>query len=288
MSTRSYRSPARRTLGYVVLAFFALLYIFPFIITVATSFKTDPNATASPLNPVPHPGTLAAWDQIFGIGTAGAGVTDFPKWFFNSAFVATMITIGRVVLDSMAGYALARLQFRGRKLVFGLVIATLAVPGVVLLIPRFLMLKQVGLFNSYPGMILPICVDATGIFLMRQFFLQVPAVLEESGRIDGASTWQVYWKIVLPIVRAGIITLTILSFQGSWNEFQYFEVATISPKYYTLTTGLAQLTTGGLSAGNQFPLKLGAATLTILPIAVMFFLLQKRLVRGRLEGAVKG
>ncbi len=199
-----------------------------------------------------------------------------------------MITLARVVLDSLAGYALARLEFRGRKLIFAFIVATMAVPGVVLLIPQFLVLKQLHLFNSYPGMIIPIAADAVGIFLMRQFFLQVPVALEEAGRIDGASTWQIYWSIVLPAVRPGLITLTIISFQGSWNQFQFFLIATISPKYYTLTTGLANLVNGGLSSGNQFPLKLGASLLTIIPMALMFFFLQKHLVRGRLEGAVKG
>jgi multiple sugar transport system permease protein len=277
----------KRVAGYAALIFFALIYIGPFLITIFASFKTDAQATAQPFDPVPHPASLTAWKQILGIG-ANASVTDFPRWLFNSAFVSAMITIGRVFLDSLAGYALARLDFRGRKLVFGLVVATLAVPGVVLLIPRFLMLKELGLFNSYPGMIIPIAVDATGIFLMRQFFLQVPASLEEAGRVDGANVWQVYWKIVLPVVRPGLITLTIISFQGSWNEFQFFLIATISPKYYTLTTGLADIVGGGLSAGNQFPLKLGASALTIIPVAVMFFVLQKHLVRGRLTGGVKG
>jgi multiple sugar transport system permease protein len=287
VNRRGQASTARTVVIYAILVFFALVYIFPFVLQLATSFKTDANATANPLSPVPHPATISAWREIFGLGAAGS-VTDFPRWLFNSAFVSVLVTAGRVALDSLAGYALARLEFRGRRLVFGLIVATLAVPGVVLLIPRFLMLKELGLFNSYPGMILPLAVDATGIFLMRQFFLQVPVSLEEAGRVDGASIWQVYWRIVLPVVRPGLITLTILSFQGSWNEFQFFEVATISPKYYTLTTGLANIVGGGLSAGNQFPLKLGAATLTMVPIGVMFFVLQKYLVRGGLAGAVKG
>jgi multiple sugar transport system permease protein len=286
MSTRSYQPPYRRAIGYILLTFFALLFIGPFVITIATSFKTDADATSNPLSLIPHPATLAAWKEIFGAGPES--VTDFPRWFLNSAFVATTITIGRVFLDSLAGYSLARLGFRGRKFVFGLVIATLAVPGVVLLIPRFLVLKQLGLFNSYPGMILPMIVDATGIFLMRQFFLQVPVSLEEAGRVDGASIWRVYWSIVLPIVRPGLITLTILSFQGSWNEFQFFEVATISPKYFTLTTGLANIVSGGLSAGNQFPLKLAASAVTIIPLAILFFVLQRYIVASRLSSAVKG
>jgi multiple sugar transport system permease protein len=277
----------RRALGYAVLVFFALVFISPFVITLVTSFKTDTDATLNPLSPIPHPVTLSAWDQIFGIGST-ASVTDIPRWLFNSAFVAALITVARVVLDSLAGYALARLDFRGRKLIFGFIVATMAVPGVVLLIPQFLVLKQLHLFNSYPGMIIPIAADAVGIFLMRQFFLQVPLALEEAGRIDGASTWQIYRKIVLPTVRPGLITLTIISFQGSWNQFQFFLIATISPSYYTLTTGLANLVNGGLSSGNEFPLKLGASLLTIIPMALMFFFLQKYLVRGRLSGAVKG
>jgi multiple sugar transport system permease protein len=287
MSARSYQPPWRRAAGYAFLILLAVIFIAPFVISVANSFKTEPDATANPLSLIPHPASLSAWQQILGLG-ANASVTDFPRWFLNSVFVSTAITLGRVFFDSLAGYALARLGFRGRKLIFGIVIATLAVPGVVLLIPRFLVLKEFGLFNSYPGMILPMIVDATGIFLMRQFFLQVPVSLEEAAKVDGASVLRTWWSIVLPIVRPGLITLTIISFQGSWNEFQFFEVATISPKYYTLTTGLADIVGGGLSAGNQFPLKLGASVLTIVPIAILFFVLSKYIVRPRLAGAVKG
>jgi multiple sugar transport system permease protein len=287
MSARSYQPPWRRAAGYAFLILLAVIFIAPFVISVANSFKTEPDATANPLSLVPHPASLSAWQQILGLG-ANASVTDFPRWFLNSVFVSTAITLGRVFFDSLAGYALARLGFRGRKLIFGIVIATLAVPGVVLLIPRFLVLKEFGLFNSYPGMILPMIVDATGIFLMRQFFLQVPVSLEEAAKVDGASVLRTWWSIVLPIVRPGLITLTIISFQGSWNEFQFFEVATISPKYYTLTTGLADIVGGGLSAGNQFPLKLGASVLTIVPVAILFFVLSKYIVRPRLAGAVKG
>lgn len=280
-----HRSTFLRVFAYAMLIIFALLYLAPFAFETANSFKTDGDASANGLSLVPHPPSVSAWDQIFGI--SNNGITDIPRWLFNSAFVATFITIGSVFLASLAGYALARLEFKGRRLVFGLVIATLAVPSVVLLIPQFLMLKQLGLFNTYAGMILPICVSATGIFMMRQFFLQVPVALEEAARIDGAGIFTTWWRVVLPIVRPGLITLTIISFQGAWNQFAFFEVATISPKYFTLTTGLANIVGGGLSAGNQFPLKLGASLLTTIPIAVLFFVFQRYLVRGRLEGAIK-
>jgi multiple sugar transport system permease protein len=280
-----YRSRYLRVFAYAMLILFALLYLAPFAFEIANSFKTDGDASTNGLSLVPHPPTVSAWDQIFGI--TNNGITDIPRWLFNSAFVATTITIASVFLASLAGYALARLEFKGRRLVFGLVIATLAVPSVVLLIPQFLMLKELGLFNTYAGMILPICVSATGIFMMRQFFLQVPVSLEEAARIDGAGIFTTWWRVVLPIVRPGLITLTIISFQGAWNQFAFFEVATNSPKYFTLTTGLANIVGGGLSAGNQFPLKLGASLLTTIPIAILFFVFQRYLVRGRLEGSIK-
>jgi multiple sugar transport system permease protein len=208
-------------------------------------------------------------------------------WLKNSIFVSTCITLGRVFLDSLAGYALARLDFAGRRVIFASVIGILAVPGVVLLIPRFLVLKQLGLYNTYPGMILPIAMDAMGIFLMKQFFEQIPASMEEAAQIDGAGVWKTYWHVVLPLARPGLITLTILSFQGSWNEFQYFLISTTSPRYETLTLGLARFQ-GTIGTGNQFPLSLGAALLTTIPVAILFFVFQRKFIRGQLSGGVKG
>ncbi|MEO8888793.1 MAG: carbohydrate ABC transporter permease [Jatrophihabitantaceae bacterium] len=279
-------SRTRRFGGYAVLVLFALMFIGPFLIQLATSFKTDTDASNHALSLLPNPFSLASWKRIFG-ATPNSSVP-FMHWLGNSAFVAITITIGRVFLDSLAGYALARLHFRGRRLVFALVLGTLAVPNVVLLIPRFLVLKEFQLFNSYTGMILPIAADAAGIFIMRQFFLQVPVSLEEAARIDGAGIFRTYWSVVLPLVRPGLITLTILSFQSSWNEFSFFLIATVDPKYYTLTTGLANLSGGQLGQGNQYPLNMGAALLTTLPVAALFFAFQKRLTRGQLSGAVKG
>ncbi|MGC4112022.1 MAG: carbohydrate ABC transporter permease [Nocardioides sp.] len=280
------RRPARELAGYVVLVLFALVFIGPFLLQLVTSFKTDPDATAHPLSLVPNPFDLGAWRRIFGL-TPNSSVPVL-RWLGNSVLVAVTITIGRVLLDSMAGYALARLHFPGRRVIFAGVLATLAVPSVVLLIPRFLVLKELGIYDTYVGMIVPIAVDATGIFLMRQAFLKVPVSIEEAARIDGAGAFRTYWSVVLPMVRPALITLTILSFQGSWNEFSYFLVSTSSPDHFTLTTGLAQLTSGSLGKGNQYPLFMGAALITTVPVAVLFFVFQRRLTRDSLAGGVKG
>jgi multiple sugar transport system permease protein len=223
MAARTYSPPWRRGIGYAVLILFGLVFIGPFLIQLATSFKTDADAANNSLSLVPHPVSLAAWKRIFGF-TANAGIP-FGRWLTNSIIVATFITLGRVFLDSLAGYALARLRFPGRQAVFWGILGILAVPGAVLLIPRFLVLKELTLFNTYPGMILPIVVDAAGIFLMRQFFVGIPTTMEEAARIDGAGVFRTYWSVILPMARPGLITLTILSFQGSWNEFQLFLVA---------------------------------------------------------------
>jgi multiple sugar transport system permease protein len=286
MSARHSSPMYRRVVGYGLLLLFTLVFLGPFLIQIATSFKTDADASNNSLSLIPHPATLSAWDKMF--GSAGTNSVPFGHWLMNSVLVAVCITLGRVFLDSLAGYALARLGFPGRRLIFGLILGTLAVPNVVLLIPRFLILKEFMLFNSYAGMILPIAADATGIFLMRQFFMQIPISLEEAARIDGASIFRTYWSVVLPLVRPGLITLTILSFQGSWNEFAFFLIATEDPKYYTLTTGLANLSTGALGGANLYPLKMGAALLTLLPVVILFVIFQKRITRSGIGAAVKG
>lgn len=267
-----------RAASYVALLLFALIYIFPFLIELGSSFKTDADATNHPLNPIPQHWTLAAFQQL--------GQQDFPLWFANSAFVAISVTAGRILFDSMAGYALARLRFRGRGAVFSAVIAVMAVPSVVLMIPKFLVLNEFGMYNTYSGMIIPLIADAAGVFIMKQFFESIPGSVEEAARIDGAGVLRTFWSVVLPMARPALITLTVLSFQGSWNELSHFIVSRQSPQLNTLTSGVATLVSGQLGKGNQYPLKLSAALLMTIPVALVFFFFQRRIMRGT-EGAVK-
>ena len=168
----------------------------------------------------------------------GSGDSQLPvlRWLTNSVVVTVAVTAGRVFFDSLAGYALSRLHFRGCGAVFALVLAT----------------------------------------------------IEEAARLDGASVFRTFWSVILPMARPALITLTILSFQGSWNEFSHFLVVTGSPEHKTLVTGLADLTAGGLGSGTQFPLKMATALITTIPVAVLFFVFQRHLVRGANGGAVKG
>ena len=274
------RSATGQVLLYALLALITILYIYPFLVQVATSFKTEAEAALDPVSLVPQTFTVAAYERLF-------LHSDFPLWFANSAIVTICVTIGRVFFVSLAGYALARLRFRGRGAVFAVVVAVMAVPTVVLLIPKFLVLNQLGLYNSYAGMILPLLVDAAGVFIMKNFFESIPVEVEEQARIDGAGAFRVFWSVVLPMARPALITIVILSFQGSWNELSHFIVSTQSPELTTLTKGVASLASGQLSQGTQYPLKLAAAALMTIPVAVLFFIFQKRIMNTS-EGAVKG
>jgi multiple sugar transport system permease protein len=273
------RTTILKALGYSALVVFALLYLFPFIIQIGTSFKTDADATANPLNPIPETFTTAAYRSLL--------QQDLPLWFRNSVVVAVFVTAGRVFFDSLAGYALARLKFRGRGAVTLAIVATMAVPGVVLLIPKFLIIKQFGIYDTYSGMIVPLLADAAGVFIMKNFFEGIPVSLEEAAKLDGAGVFRTFWSVVLPIARPALITITIIAFQSSWNELPHFLVSRQSPETNTLTTGISGLLTGALGSGNRYPLKLAAAVIMTIPIAVMFFVFQKRIISGSLEGAVK-
>lgn len=265
---------------YAVLALLAVVYIFPFLVDVATSFKTEPEAASSPISLIPQTFTTAAYDRLF-------TEVPFPTWFKNSVVVTLVVTAGRVFFDSLAGYALARIHFRGRALMFALLVAVMAVPNVVLLIPKFLVINQLGIYNSYPGLIVPLLVDAAGIFIMKNFFESIPVAVEEQARIDGASTFRLFWSVVLPMARPALVTIVILSFQGSWNELSHFIVAANDPELTNLTKGVAQLASNQLGQGTKYPLKLAAAAVMTIPVAIVFLVFQKRIMNTS-AGAVKG
>lgn len=194
-------------LGYLILIGLALIYIYPFLISIAGSFKTDAEATQSGLSLIPETITFAAYERLF-------TREPFALWAGNSMLVAVCVTIGRVLFDSMAGYALSRLRFRGRTIIFAAFIAVLSVPGVVLLIPRFLILSELGLYDTYGGMIIPLLSTAAGVFIMKQFFDSISESIEEAAKIDGAGTFRRFWSVVLPMATPALVTIFILSFQA--------------------------------------------------------------------------
>nr|WP_157603121.1 carbohydrate ABC transporter permease [Rathayibacter sp. Leaf299] len=202
----------------------------------------------------------------------------FPRYFLNSALVAVVVTLGNIVFASMVGYALAKLTFRGRDLVFGLVLGMLMIPTIVTFIPLFVLTSRLGLVNSYPGLILPYLVTPIGIFLMRQFIDGIPDELLQAARIDGAGEMRIFFGVVLPLSTPALATLSILTFLSSWNNFLWPLVVAQSDDYYTLPVALALYSTG--TQGTNYGLLMAGAVAVIVPILILFVVLQRHFTQG--------
>ena len=221
-----------KLLLYIVLALYAIITLVPFLWALSASFKPLAEIVAGKPNFLPNNFTLDNYKQIF------IEEPLFLRWFFNSVFIAISVTILNLLFNSMAGYALARLRFRGRRFWFFLILAVLAVPIQVTLIPTFLILKTFGWLNSYQGMIIPSMVNATFIFMMRQFFINFPQELEEAAALDGLSTFGIFRHIVLPLAKPALAAQAVFIFMSSWNNFLLPVVILFDPEMFTLPLGL--------------------------------------------------
>ena len=265
--------------SYAILFALAAMFLYPFLYATLTSFKPLPEIAADPAQLWPDTWTTEAYQQLRGLNV--------PRWAFNSALIAVTVTLATVAFASLAGYALARVRFPGSKTVFNGIIGTMMVPGIVLLIPMFMVLKFLGLVDTYGGLILPKLITAYGIFLMTQFFKSIPTELEEAARIDGANVFQTFARVVMPLARASLIALVIATFQGSWNEFQHpLIVITVNNDLYTLPLGLALLR-GNMGQNLQWNVLMAASMLTTLPMAVIFIVFQRYFIQGVSYGGVK-
>jgi multiple sugar transport system permease protein len=273
------RQRVTTVISYAILFALAAMFLYPFLYAVLTSFKPLPEIAANTAQLWPETWTLNAYRAL--------RLLNVPRWAFNSALIAVTVTLGTVAFASLAGFALARIRFPGSRVVFNSILGTMMVPGIVMLIPMFLVLKALGLVDTYGGLILPKLVTAYGIFLMTQFFKSVPTELEEAARIDGASVFQIYLRVVLPLARAALIALVIATFQGSWNEFQHpLIVITVNNNLYTLPLGLALLR-GNMGQNLQWNVLMAASMLTTLPMALIFLFFQRYFIQGVSYGGVK-
>jgi multiple sugar transport system permease protein len=216
---------------YGGLGVYAIVTFLPFVWALSASFKPLAEITGS-LNLIPTHFTFDNYRQIF------LQEPRFGRWLFNSVIVAVTTTGFNLLFNSMAGYALARLQFPGNQFWFFLILTILVVPGQITLLPKFLLLKSLGWLNSYPGLIVPGLVNATFIFMMRQFFINFPKELEEAAMLDGLDRYQIFWQIVLPLATPALAAQTIFIFMGSWNEFLMPLMVISDPDLFTLPIGL--------------------------------------------------
>lgn len=263
---------------YLVLLAGALWMLVPFLWMLSTSFKASSAALKVPPDLIPHPFTLANYRRV-------ADVFPIARVFLNSVFVAVTASAGQVLVASLAAYAFARIRWKAREAVFLLFLATLMIPQQVTLIPQFIEMKYLGWINSYQALILPGMFSAFGIFLLRQFFLSIPAALSEAAFVDGASHWTVYWRIVLPLSRPALATLSVFAFMQNWNSFLWPLVVTTRPELMTLPLGLATL------QGRYYTdwsLVMAGAVLNVLPMILAYLVAQKQFVQGVTLSGIKG
>ncbi|RIQ35776.1 carbohydrate ABC transporter permease [Jiangella rhizosphaerae] len=256
---------------YVVLAVGLLVMALPFVWMVLSSVKPEAEVRSIPPTWLPETYTLENYRELF-------DRLSFPTYFFNSTVVAVVVTAGNLVFGSMLGYALAKLEFRGKRVVFALVLGTLMVPGMVTFVPLFVLVSNMGLTNTFPGLILPYLVGPLGVFLMRQYFLGLPDELIQAARVDGAGELRIFWSVMLPLTGPALATLGILTFLTSWNNFLWPLVVAQTEDMYTLPVALALYAVG--QNATQYGLLLAGAVVVVVPVIVLFLAVQRYFVQG--------
>ena len=275
---RAGRRMASATFWYIVLALIALVFIFPFVWIFLTSIKgPDDLLFSTPPQLLPHDATLANYGRVL-------DVLPIPKFFLNSIVVSVALTTFNVLIAALAAYPLAKMRFRGRDLIFYLLLATLIVPTQLTFLPGYLLARFFNYYDSLPALIWPSLASAFNIFLMRQAFRGVPNELIDAARVDGARDWRIWWQIALPLVRPTVATVAIFTFVTSWNDFLWPSLMLPTMTNKTLPVGLAALQ--GFFASDFRGIAAGV-TMTVVPILIFFVALQRHFVRG-LSGAIKG
>ncbi len=248
----------------------AVLMVFPFVWQTLTAFKTYETSIQVPPAFIPDPWVFSNFAEVF-------DTLPFAQMFLNSVLLTLGRTLGQVVLCTMAGYAFARMEFRGRNVIFVLFLSVLMVPTQLYLLPQYEIMVQLGWLNTLQALVVPGIFSAFGTFLMRQFFMSLPVELEEAARLDGANAWQTFWKVMVPLARPGIIALTVFTVLWSWNDLLWPLVVTTDPERMPLSVGLSQL----VSVYNtDYPLLMAGSLLATIPMLLTFIILQRQFIEG--------
>ena len=260
-----------KALLYGILVLYAVITLVPFIWAVSSSFKTLEEIVSGTINFIPRNFTLDNYKQIF------LEQELFPRWLLNSLIIGVAGTSLNLLFNSMAGYALARLSFPGRKTLFIIILAVLMIPAQVTMIPNYLILRELGWLNSYQGMIVPAMINATFIFMMRQFFINFPKELEEAAEMDGLSRFGTFFKIVLPLAKPALAAQAIFVFMGFWNDFMRPLIILSDPSMFTLPLGLNTFKGQYISYWNYI---MAASMVFTLPVLLLYGFFNRYFIKG--------
>jgi multiple sugar transport system permease protein len=266
----------RRMIVWTLLFLGGVLMVMPFVYMLSTSLKQ--NVEVYQLSLLPRSPTLANYRRL----TAASG---FPRWFLNSLVIAVLTTLSVLIFDSLVGYTLAKFRFRGRRLVFLAILSTLMIPTEMLVLPWYVMSKNLGWLDTYWGIMFPGMMTGFGTFLMKQFFESVPDELLEAARVDGLGEFRIWWRIAMPLVGPALSALAIFTFLGNWTAFLWPLISTTKRELYTLPVGLASFS-GEFQ--TEWEMVMTGASVATLPMLLVFIVLQKYIVRGVMLAGIKG
>lgn len=267
--------------AYLILVPAAAVTLLPVLYMYSQALTPEADTLRWPIKYIPDQPTFANFQALLNYPDLHVA-----RWFVNSLFVATSVTVLVVLLDSLAAYGFARLEFPGREVIFMGLLATLAIPQQVTLIPLFLLMRDLGWLDTYHALIWPLGANVFGVFLLRQFFQSIPVELEEAARIDGCSKLRVYWNIVLPLSSSALVALAIFTFLNVWNDLFWPLIALNDPEMRTLTVGLAVLNNS--ETYTQRGLIMAAAALTSTPVLILYAVFQKRIIQGVMISGLGG
>ena len=270
---------ASGTTAYVILVVASIVMVGPLFYIVSTSIKKTTQLFAYPPDWIPR---IPFWGNYsFLLGSESL----FLRWTINTMIVAGVVTILKVIIDSMAGYAFAKIDFPGRRVLFILILAVVMVPTSAVIIPLFLLVRGMGLLDTYWALILPPLANPVGVFLMRNYILSLPRDLEHSARLDGCSEFSVYFRIILPLVKPGLVVLGILTFLAQYTAFLWPLLAVQDETLQVLTTGVAEMKASIFTI--DWGIVSAASVLSMVPITIMFFMFQRYFSGGSIAGALK-
>ncbi len=274
-----------QTIRYLVMILMTIIFLGPFIMALLGSFKSTAEVLSWPPTFLPTTWHFDNYARVWNVLPDANGNSYFPRWFLNSLILSASTVIAQLFFCSLAGFAFARLQMPGKNIVFAAMLATMMIPGMVLMIPKYQILNALHLVNTYWAIIIPGMVSASMIFLLTQFFRSIPKDLDEAAYIDGAGIFTTYWRVILPLSRPALVTLTLLTFQGVWNNYLDPLVLLNTTDMYPLTVGLGFLKG---QYGTFYNVVLAGSMFNTIPMVLLFIVFSRFYVQGATFSGVKG